>query len=69
MLQGDLGLAAASGHQGGGPGGLRDPAQLQLGEAQGHAEGDQLLLRAVVQVPLDTPPFGFEGVDQAYWSG
>ncbi len=65
LLQCDLGLAAPPGHQGGGAGRLRDPAQFQLGEAQGHAEGDQLLLRTVVQVPLDAPPFGFEGVDQA----
>ena len=44
---------------GGRPGG-----QVKPGEAEAHRQRHQPLLRAVVQVPFNPPPFGFEGVDQ-----
>ena len=43
--------------------GLGVRGQLRLGEPERHRDGDEPLLRAVVQVALEPPPFRIGGVD------
>ena len=46
-------------------GALGRPVGERLGQAQVHRQGDQVLLRAVVDVALEEPALGVLGVDQA----
>lgn len=45
--------------------GQRARRRVEPGQAEGHGEGDQALLGAVVQIALDPAPLGLEGVDEA----
>jgi hypothetical protein len=44
--------------------GLRIALELRLGQAEGHRDRDEPLLRAVVEVALDSPPLRFRRLDQ-----
>jgi len=47
-----------------GPPPLVQRLRVQAGDAQGHGQGDEFPLGAVVQVPLDAGALGVEGVDE-----
>ena len=60
LLQGLLGLLVGLPQQGE----VGSVLGLQLGAAERHRQRHQPLLHAVVQVALDPPALGLEGVDQ-----
>src|SRR5258705_54974 len=62
-----LGLLVGLLHEG--PGGRRVAVELLLGHAEGHGQGHEALLGAVVEVTLDAAPLGVDDVDELLPAG